>query len=217
MVISEAMLEWIEHFITNSLGEYGYQAVFVLMVLESALIPIPSEVTMVFGGFLASRGRLDFFWVGLLGTLANVVGSWIAYWIGLRGGRPLVERWGRYIFLRPHELDRAEAWFDRHGDAAVFFGRLLPVVRTFISLPAGVARMPFGRFTVFTFLGCLPWTFALAWAGLALGDNWETVLRYGEPISWAIAVAGVAFVTWWLVKRYRSKRAAELKDAAEPR
>jgi membrane protein DedA with SNARE-associated domain len=209
------MLEWIEHFITNYLGEYGYQAVFVLMVLESALIPIPSEVTMVFGGFLASRGRLDFFWVGLLGTLANVVGSWIAYWIGLRGGRPLVERWGRYVFLRPHELDRAEAWFERHGDAAVFFGRLLPVVRTFISLPAGVARMRFGRFTLFTFLGCLPWTFALAWAGLALGDNWETVLRYGEPISWAIAVAGVAFVAWWLIRRRQRARNADRQAANE--
>jgi membrane protein DedA with SNARE-associated domain len=139
----------------------------------------------------------------LLGTLANVVGSWIAYWIGLRGGRPLVERWGRYVFLRSHELDRAEAWFERHGDAAVFFGRLLPVVRTFISLPAGVARMRFGRFTLFTFLGCLPWTFALAWAGLALGDNWETMLRYGEPISWAIAGAGMALIVWWLIRRRR--------------
>ncbi|HEV3475785.1 MAG TPA: DedA family protein [Actinomycetota bacterium] len=200
------MLEWIEHFITDSLGQYGYQAVFVLMVLESALIPIPSEVTMVFGGFLASRGELSFFWVGLLGTLANVVGSWIAYWIGLRGGRPLVERWGRYVFLRPHELDRAEAWFERHGEMAVFVGRLLPVVRTFISLPAGVARMRFGRFTLFTFLGCLPWTFALAWAGLVLGDNWEAVVRYGEPVSLAIGAIGVALIAWWLLRRRRRAR-----------
>jgi len=203
------MLEWIEHLITDYLGAYGYQAVFVLMVLESACIPIPSEVTMVFGGFLVSRGELDFFWVAMLGTIANVVGSWIAYWVGLRGGRPLIERWGKYIFLREHELDRAEAWFARRGDMAVFVSRLLPVVRTFISLPAGVARMPFGKFTLYTFLGCLPWTFALTWAGLILGDNWETVLRYGEPISWAIAIAGVAFITWWLVRRARAKKAAD--------
>jgi membrane protein DedA with SNARE-associated domain len=179
------------------------------MVLESACIPIPSEVTMVFGGFLVSRGELDFFWVAMLGTIANVVGSWIAYWVGLRGGRPLIERWGKYIFLREHELDRAEAWFARRGDMAVFVSRLLPVVRTFISLPAGVARMPFGKFTLYTFLGCLPWTFALTWAGLILGDNWETVLRYGEPISWAIAIAGVAFIAWWLVRRARAKKAAD--------
>jgi membrane protein DedA with SNARE-associated domain len=203
------MLEWLEHIITDYLGAYGYQAVFVLMVLESACIPIPSEVTMVFGGFLVSRGELDFFWVAMLGTIANVVGSWIAYWVGLRGGRPLIERWGKYIFLREHELDRAEAWFARRGDMAVFVSRLLPVVRTFISLPAGVARMPFGKFTLYTFLGCLPWTFALTWAGLILGDNWETVLRYGEPISWAIAIAGVAFIAWWLVRRARAKKAAD--------
>jgi membrane protein DedA with SNARE-associated domain len=202
------MLEWLEHLITGSLADYGYLAVFVLMVLESACIPIPSEVTMVFGGFLVSRGRLDFFWVAMLGTIANVVGSWLAYWVGLVGGRPLIERWGRYIFIRKHEIDRAERWFEKHGEMAVFVSRLLPVVRTFISLPAGVARMPFGKFTLFTFLGCLPWTFALTWAGVVLGDNWETVLRYGEPISWAIAIALVAVIAWWLIKRARAKEAA---------
>jgi membrane protein DedA with SNARE-associated domain len=203
------MLEWLEHVITDYLGAYGYPAVFVLMVLESACIPIPSEVTMVFGGFLVSRGDLDFFWVAMIGTIANVVGSWIAYAVGAWGGRPLIERWGRYVFLRKHELDRAHEWFERRGEMAVFVSRLLPVIRTFISLPAGVARMPFGKFTLYTFLGCLPWTFALTWAGLVLGENWETVLRYGEPVSWAIAVASVAVVAWWLGKRYRVKKAAD--------
>ena len=209
-----AVLEWLEHFMVDVIGDYGYQAIFVLMVLESALIPIPSEVTMVFGGFLVSRGDLSFFWVGMLGTLANVVGSWLAYWLGLKGGRPLVERWGKYVFLRPHEIDRAEAWFAKHGEAAVFVSRLLPVVRTFISLPAGVARMPFGKFTIYTFLGCLPWTFALTWAGMLLGDNWETFLRYGRPISYAIAAICAAVVIWWLVKRYRARNAAEPAEPA---
>jgi membrane protein DedA with SNARE-associated domain len=204
------MLEWLEHVMTDYLGQYGYQAVFVLMVLESACIPIPSEVTMVFGGFLVSRGDLNFWWVALLGTIANVVGSWLAYWVGLRGGRPLVERWGRFVFLRKHELDRAEVWFQKHGEMAVFVSRLLPVIRTFISLPAGVARMPFGKFTLYTFLGCLPWTFALTWAGLLLGDNWETVLRYGEPISWAIAAIGVAVMAWWLIRRSLARRAEDV-------
>ena len=209
------MLEWLEHLITDYLADYGYLAVFVLMVLESACIPIPSEVTMGFGGFLVSRGDLDFFWVAMLGTIANVVGSWLAYWVGLWGGRPLLERWGKFIFLRPHELDRAEAWFERRGEMAVFVSRLLPVIRTFISLPAGVARMPFWKFTLYTFLGCLPWTFALTWAGYILGDNWETVLKYGEPISWAIAILVVAFITWWLVKRARAKKAAEAASGPE--
>jgi membrane protein DedA with SNARE-associated domain len=209
------MLEWLEHVITDYLGEYGYQAVFVLMVLESACIPIPSEVTMVFGGFLASRGELDFFWVVMIGTIANVIGSWIAYAVGYWGGRPLIERWGRYVFLRKNELDRAHDWFERHGEMAVFVSRLLPVIRTFISLPAGVARMPFGTFTLYTFLGCLPWTFALTWAGYALGNNWETVLRYGEPITWAIAVVSVAFIAWWLRKRYRARRAEGASEAAD--
>jgi membrane protein DedA with SNARE-associated domain len=199
------VFEALEHFMTEVIGDYGYYAVFILMVLESACIPIPSEVTMVFGGFLVSRGRLDFFWVGMLGTLANVLGSWLAYWVGVVGGRPLIERWGKYIFLRKHELDRAEVWFEKHGEAAVFVSRLLPVVRTFISLPAGVAKMPFAKFTVYTFLGCLPWTFALTWAGFLLGENWETFIRYGEPVSIAIGVIVLAVVVWWLVKRARAR------------
>lgn len=200
---------------TEVIGDYGYYAVVVLMILESACIPIPSEVTMVFGGFLVSRGRLDFFWVGMLGTLANVLGSWLAYWVGLVGGRPLIERWGKYIFLRKHELDRAEVWFEKHGEAAVFVSRLLPVVRTFISLPAGVAKMPFVKFTVYTFLGCLPWTFALTWAGFLLGENWETFLKYGEPVSIAIGVILLGVLVWWLVRRARAKARAELATEGE--
>jgi membrane protein DedA with SNARE-associated domain len=210
------MLEWLEHVITTSLGEYGYQAVFVLMVLESACIPIPSEVTMVFGGFLVSRGDLSFLWVALIGTIANVIGSWLAYWVGYVGGRPLINRWGRYVLLREHELDRAHDWFERRGELAVFVSRLLPVIRTFISLPAGAARMNFWKFTLYTFLGCLPWTFALTWAGMLLGDNWETFLRYGDPISLAIGIAFVAFVAWWIVRRVRARRAAAAAVSPTP-
>ena len=206
------MFEALERFMTEVIGDYGYYAVVVLMILESACIPIPSEVTMVFGGFLVSRGRLDFFWVGMLGTLANVLGSWLAYWVGLVGGRPLIERWGKYIFLRKHELDRAEIWFEKHGEAAVFVSRLLPVVRTFISLPAGVAKMPFVKFTVYTFLGCLPWTFALTWAGFLLGENWETFLKYGEPVSIAIGVILLGVLVWWLVRRARARTRASLAE-----
>lgn len=215
MVGWPAVFEALERFMTDVIGDYGYYAVVVLMILESACIPIPSEVTMVFGGFLVSRGRLDFFWVGMLGTLANVLGSWLAYWVGLVGGRPLIERWGKYIFLRKHELDRAEIWFEKHGEAAVFVSRLLPVVRTFISLPAGVAKMPFVKFTLYTFLGCLPWTFALTWAGFLLGENWETFLKYGEPVSIAIGIILLGVLVWWLVRRARAKARAELATGGE--
>jgi membrane protein DedA with SNARE-associated domain len=208
----------VEHFITQFILDHGYEAVFLLMVLESACIPIPSEVTMLFGGALANETfvessfvgggqHLNFLVVGLVGTLANLLGSWLAYGVGRAGGRPLIERWGRFVFLRGHELDRAEAWFADHGEAAVFGSRLLPVVRTFISLPAGVAGMPFWRFTVYTFLGCLLWTFALAGVGYAVGSKWDTVERYFRPISIAVAVLLVVLVAWWLIRRARSRRA----------
>ena len=210
-----------EHFITNFILRHGYEAVFVLMVMESALIPIPSEVTMLFGGALANTTfvaslagtgqHLNFLVVGLLGTAGNLVGSWIAYAIGRIGGRPLAERWGRYVLLRPHEIDRADAWFADHGEAAVFFSRLLPVVRTFISLPAGVAEMRLPQFTLYTVAGCLPWTFALAGAGYALGASWDTVNRYFKPATIVIAALLVVAIAWWVVRRLRerSRKAAQ--------
>jgi membrane protein DedA with SNARE-associated domain len=222
------MTEFLTDLITETIRDHGYLAVFVLMVLESACVPIPSEVTMVFGGALANAAfyralsrpevePLNFVLVGLVGAVANLVGSWVAYWVGWAGGRPLVERWGRYVFLRPHELDRAEAWWARHGEAAVFVSRLLPVVRTFISLPAGVARMPFWRFTVYTFLGVLPWTFALAGLGFLLGQQWELVERYFRPISLAVAVLVVAGGAWWLLRRRSRARAEALREETPSR
>jgi membrane protein DedA with SNARE-associated domain len=209
-------VEELTRFVTDTIRDFGYVAIFVLMVLESACIPIPSEVTMLFGGALANaaffqtqgidREPLNFVLVGLVGAVANLVGSWLAYWAGYVGGRPLIERWGRYIFLRKHEVDRAEAWFADHGEAAVFVSRLLPVIRTFISLPAGVARMPFLRFTIYTFAGCLPWTFALAGVGYAVGEQWETVERFLRPISIVVGAVLVAITVWWLVHRSRQKR-----------
>jgi membrane protein DedA with SNARE-associated domain len=206
----------VEHLITDTILQYGLLAVFVLMLAESACIPIPSEVTMLFGGALANASfvagvgqgsrHLNFVAVGLAGTLGNLVGSWVAWAVGWRGGRPLIERWGRYIFLRQHELDRAETWFARHGEAAVFISRLLPVVRTFISLPAGIAEMPFLRFSVYTFLGCLPWTFALTALGYGLGSQWQRVERFLRPVSVAIALVVVVAAAWWLYRRWKEQR-----------
>jgi membrane protein DedA with SNARE-associated domain len=207
-----------EHLITDYVLHYGYLAVFVLMVLESACIPIPSEVTMLFGGALANAAfvsslgsggeHLNFVLVALVGTAGNLVGSWIAWGVGYRGGRPLIERWGRYIFLRQHELDRAEVWFDRHGQVAVLVSRVLPVVRTFISLPAGIAEMRFVRFSVYTVLGCLPWTFALTAIGYALGSQWNTVERYLRPVSYLVAAVCVVAIGWWFYHRWAQARRA---------
>jgi membrane protein DedA with SNARE-associated domain len=211
---TRCVLAILNDLITNLIGDYGYLAVFFLMVLESACVPVPSEVTMLFGGALASAAfagegqGLSFVAVGLLGTAGNLVGSWLAYWAGAAGGRPLIDRFGRYVLVLPHEVDRAHEWFERRGELAVFVSRLLPVIRTFISLPAGVARMPFGRFTLYTVLGCLPWTFALAWLGYALGESWTKVEDVLQPVAWAIAVVILATGVWWVARRYRKVRAA---------
>lgn len=199
--------------ITDALTDYGYLAIFVLMLLESACIPIPSEVTMLFGGALTtaavvgSGNELSLFWVGLVGTLGNLVGSWIAYGVGARGGRPVVDRYGRYLLIRPHEVDKAQRWFERRGESAVFVSRLLPVVRTFISLPAGIARMPLPTFTLYTILGCLPFTYALAFAGHAAGTSWDSVVSALAPLTWIIIAACVLAGTIYVSRRWRSVRA----------
>jgi membrane protein DedA with SNARE-associated domain len=219
----------VEHLITETIIANGYLAVFLLMVAESACIPVPSEVTMLFGGALANvtfvsavavgHTHLNVVGVALAGTLGNLVGSWIAWGIGYVGGRPLIDRLGRVRFaridllFRPHHVDRADAWFDEHGEAAVFLSRLLPVVRTFISLPAGVARMSFGRFSLYTVAGCLPWTFALALAGYGLGSQWHTVERWLRPLGILVAVALAALVVVWVVRQRRAASEAPAGSA----
>jgi membrane protein DedA with SNARE-associated domain len=156
------MLEKIAGFIIAVISKTGYLGVLLLMTIESACIPLPSEVIMPFAGYLVHTGRLSLFWVATVGALGCNLGSVIAYEIGCYGGRPLVERYGSHIFLGKHELELAERFFKRFGAVAVFFGRLLPVIRTFIALPAGIARMPRLRFHIYTFAGSWPWCFALA-------------------------------------------------------
>jgi len=211
-----------EHFVTHAVEQYGYLGIFLLMALGSACIPIPSEVVMLFGGafgnpVVGGSGHLDLPLVIIAGTLGTLVGSWFAYWIGRVGGRPLAERWGRFVFVRPHDIDRAETWFARYGEAAVFLSRLLPVVRAFISLPAGIAEMPLGTFTLYTFLGSVIWTLALGAAGYALGTQWTTVRNYLLPITIVMAVVLVAAVVWWLVARGPHRRPEPPDGSREPR
>lgn len=194
--------------------DYGYPAIFVLMLLESALVPFPSEVTMLAGGFYAAEGSLDLFWVVAAGVMGNMVGSWIAYALGRTTGRALLDRYGRYILIRTHDIDRAEVWWDRHGEAATFFSRLLPVIRTFISLPAGIAKMPLGKFSVYTFLGVVPWTYGLAYLGVVLGENWERVLGYFDLPTLLIAGTLVVVVGLWYLRRRKQQKA--LAEAIQP-
>ena len=172
MFVVASLTDPIVEFATNVVADLGLPGVFILMLLESACIPIPSEATMLFAGFNVSEGEYSLIAVTLVGSVANLVGSWVAYGVGYYGRVDLIEKHGHKVFIKPHHLVVADRWFERHGDATVFFTRMLPIVRTFISLPAGVARMPFIRFSVLTFLGCLPWVFMLTFIGQQVGENW---------------------------------------------
>src|SRR5215470_16126294 len=198
------------------IATYGYLAIFLLMLAESACIPVPSELIMTFGGALAAGAvpgtHLNLIGVILAGTAGNVAGSYLAWAVGRYGGQPALRKWGRRLRLREHDVDRAVAWFDRYGNKAVLIGRLLPVVRTFISLPAGIAGMPPLRFGIYTTLGCLPWTAALAVAGYAVGANWESIANAFHGPSYIIA--GIVLVVMVLaVWRYARRRRAESRPA----
>jgi len=199
----------VESFI-EGFARHGYLAVFVLMLLESACIPIPSEVTMLFAGFLASPEnttnavQLNFVAVALLGVLGNLVGSWIAYGVGYKLGRAPLDRFGRYVGIRSHDVDKAEKWWAKHGSSAVLFSRVLPVIRTFISLPAGMEKMPFGRFTLYTTIGCVPWVFALTGVGYGLGKNWDTILGSFSIATYAIAALVLTALAVYIIRRRRA-------------
>jgi membrane protein DedA with SNARE-associated domain len=198
-------------FATNVVGDLGLPGIFLLMVLESACIPIPSEATMLFAGFNVEQGEYTLLAATLVASLANVVGSWIAYGVGYYGRVDLIEKHGHKLFIKKHHLAVADRWFQRHGDATVFFARLLPIVRTFISLPAGVAKMPFWRFTILTFLGCLPWMFMLTFIGMQVGAQWEDWKDSLHYVDYAVA-AGIVGGAIYLFFRARRRRGSA--DAA---
>ena len=202
----EAILHPLIEFVTATIGGHGVPAVFVLMLLESMGILIPSEAISPFAGYLVSEGQMGFVAAVTAGVLGNLVGSCIAYAIGLWGGRELWFRYGKYVGVRAHHLVVAEKWFDRYGELAVFVSRCLPVIRTFISFPAGTARMNFAKFVLYTLLGCVPWVFALTYLGYTLGKNWETIGDYLHYLDYAVAVAlaGGAFYVLWRWRRSAS-------------
>ena len=196
-------------FIKSVMAYMGYGGIVVLMAIESACIPLPSELIMPFAGYLVYEGRISLFWAATFGAVGCNLGSLIAYEIGYYGGRPLVEKYGRYVLLSRRELNWADWFFQRWGEAAVFVARMLPVIRTFIALPAGVARMPRGRFHIYTFLGSWPWCFALAYFGMKLGENWRTMGKYFHQFDAVIGVILVAGIAWFVWSHWQHRMGPE--------
>jgi membrane protein DedA with SNARE-associated domain len=192
---------------TDFIDSVGAIGVFLLMILESACIPVPSEAIMLFAGFNVSTGEMTLLAIIVAGVAGNVVGSAIAYWVGYFGRIELLDR-NKFIHISKKHLAQADRWFERHGDVAVLVARCLPIIRTFISLPAGVARMPFWRFIVLTTIGCIPWVTALALIGREVGDNWEDWRHYLEYFDYVVAAAILAGLVYWIVRRRRTPRPA---------
>ena len=208
------ILAAVSGFIINTISLLGYSGIVLLMAIESASIPLPSEVIMPFSGFLVFEGRFNLWLIALAGAVGCVIGSVVAYWVGMYGGRPLIEKYGKYILISHHDLDLADRWFKKHGDAAIFFSRLLPVVRTYISFPAGIARMRFWHFIVYTFVGSYIWSLGLGYVGLKLGENWEGLKNYfrgADYIILGLIIIGIIFWVWRHLK-HRKKYVQEKND-----
>jgi len=193
----EAILKPVAAWIVTQISALGYAGVVAMMAIESACIPLPSEIIMPFSGYLVHLGRFNLHLASLSGALGCAVGSAVAYYAGMRGGRPFLERYGRYVLIRHSDIDRADKWFDRYGESIVFISRLLPVIRTFISFPAGVSRMHFGRFMTYSFVGSVPWCYFLAYVGMVLGKNWKSIRSYFHGADLVIGIIiGIAFLVW---------------------
>ena len=197
--IFEILAIWI----IAAISSMGYFGIVFLMGIESACIPLPSEIIMPFSGYLVYTGEFNLWLVGLAGAVGCVWGSIVAYYAGMWGGRPLIERYGKYVLISMHDLERADKLFQRYGEIIVFVSRLLPIIRTFISFPAGVSRMHFGRFIIYTFVGSYPWCLGLAWVGQIMGENWPHLRHYWHKFDYVIGgliLIGIAIYAWHHIK-----------------
>ena len=204
--------------VTKVYDAIGWPGVVFLMAVESASIPFPSELIMPLAGWQLIEAKGGSAWLVLLagfyGALGNLLGSWVAYLVSLKGGRPLLYKYGKYVLVTREEVDKAEEWFRKYGEWAVFFSRLMPVVRTFISVPAGIARMNFWKFSLYTFVGSFPWSAGLAYGGYLLGENWEDLRSVMRPFDIPILVVLAGAAAWFLIRRIRAIRAQDRVDAA---
>lgn len=212
------IIEFLSGIIVAVISTMGYSGVVLLMAIESACIPLPSEMIMPFAGYLVYTGRFNLWAVGVAGAVGCVLGSLVAYWVGMYGGRPLIEKYGRYLLVSKHDLDLADRWFARYGELIVFVSRLLPAIRTFIAFPAGVARMNLTRFVIYTFAGSLPWCLGLAYVGQLLGEQWdknETLKTWFHRFDFVIGIIGVLAVVWWVRRHFKHARADQAAAAQQ--
>ena len=207
--MTEKILTILFGFISSLVAATGYAGIVLLMAIESACIPLPSELIMPFAGYLVFTGKMNLIWVATAGAIGCNLGSLMAYEIGCYGGRPLVERYGRWILMGRRELDWADRFFQRWGEWAVFIARILPVIRTFIALPAGIARMPRGKFHIYTFLGSWPGCFALAYFGMKLGENWRSLGKYFHQFDAVIGVLLVGGISWFVWSHWQNRLQAD--------
>ena len=210
--MSEKILAFLVQFVTQVIQSGGYAGIAALMAIESACIPLPSEIIMPFAGYLVYKGAFSLIWVATAGAIGCNAGSVIAYWVGAWGGRPLVERYGKWVLMSRHDLDRMTYFFNKYGGITVLVGRLLPVVRTFIAFPAGIAKMPQLRFHIYTFVGSWPWCFVLAYAGMKLGERWHTHPRFEQAFHrfhLVVEIALVAAVAWFVWNHLKRARRME--------
>jgi membrane protein DedA with SNARE-associated domain len=209
------IIEILSVFIVATISRLGYAGIVLLMAIESACIPLPSEIIMPFSGYLVYAGRFNLWLVGIAGAFGCVVGSLAAYWAGMHGGRPLIEKYGRYVLISRHDLDLADRWFDRFGEIIVFASRLLPVIRTFIAFPAGVARMNLKKFVIYTFAGSLPWCIGLAFVGQRLGKEWDTnptLKTLFHRFDFLIGIVIVLAAVWWIWRHIKHLRSDSQKS-----
>ncbi len=203
LAVSVNIVETVSSFIIATIEQFGYAGVFVAMLLESAGVPLPSEVIMPFAGYVAWEGKLTLIGVTVAGTLGCLVGALVLYGVGLYGGRPLLDRYGKYVLIRKSELDRADKWFEQYGELTVFVSRMVPVIRSFFSLPAGMTHMNIAKFSLYTTLGSFPWCLALAYLGVFLGPRWADVVPLFRYLNIVVVVGFVALVSYLIYHRKR--------------
>ncbi len=201
----ERIIAILATWIMSVISSMGYGGIVLLMAIESACIPLPSEIIMPFAGFLVFKGEMTLFGIAMAGAIGCVVGSIPAYYLGMYGGRPLVEKYGKYVLISHKDLDMADRWFANYGEIIIFVGRLLPAVRTFIAFPAGVARMNMTKFVLYTFVGSFIWCWVLGYVGMKAGEHWQDLKVYFHQFHYAIVALGVVFVAWYLRRHFKNE------------